>query len=126
MIDQSLVDIYNQERNRTNWTSLTNEDKIGYLVDAETEIAYHPSYSVPQSELNSQRYIAAIAELSFHRFNTKKLPGKNVKRVKNSRYEEEFFEQKEEPQNSLSWPPIVVSMLSPWLIRVSLRVSTIR
>lgn len=126
MIDLSLVNAYNEARNRTNWASLTTEERTGFLVDAETEIEYHPAYNVPLAEKTSARYIAALSELSFHRFSTKELPKQNVKRIKNSRYEEEFFESKNSPTNTMSWPPIVISMLSPWSIQVSLRIQTIR
>ncbi|MCW7460158.1 hypothetical protein ND856_18640 [Leptospira bandrabouensis] len=126
MIDLSLVNAYNQVRNRTNWAPLSNEVKTGLLVDAETEIEYHPAFNVPNSEKSSERYIAAVSELAFHKLSIKELPKANIKRIKNSKYEEEFFESKNSSDNTMAWPPIVISMLKPWSIQVSLRIQTIR
>lgn len=126
MIDLASADAYNEQRARSDWASLSDPVKTGLLIDAETEIEYHPSYNIPLSEKSSSRYVAAVTELAFHRYSTKDSPGPNVKRVKNSRYEEEFFESKSSADNSMAWPPIVISILTPWLIQASLRIQTIR
>ncbi|MCW7475514.1 hypothetical protein [Leptospira levettii] len=126
MIDLDSANAYNEQRARSDWASLSDPVKTGLLIDAETEIEYHPSYNIPLSEKSSSRYIAAVTELAFYRYSTKDSPGPNVKRVKNSRYEEEFFESKSSADNSMAWPPIVISILSPWFIQASLRIRTIR
>ncbi|TGL97923.1 hypothetical protein [Leptospira jelokensis] len=126
MIDLASANTYNEQRARSSWISLTDPIKTGLLIDAETEIEYHPSYNIPAEEKSNSRYIAAVTELAFHKLSIKDTPGPNIKRIKQSRYEEEFFESKSSFENTMYWPPIVVSMLSPWLVKVSLRVQTIR